>query len=61
MNTYVGILRTKDMRNVAERFSREVLISFRRYLQWNDKKSCFALRDRYGFRAVLQRKYKERF
>ena len=60
MNTYVGILRTKDMRNVAERFRREVLTSFRRYLQWNDKKSCFALRVRYGFRAVLRRKYKVR-
>lgn len=33
---------------------------FRRYLQWNDKKNCFALRARYGFRAVLQRKYKVR-
>ena len=60
MNTYVGILRTKDMRNVAERFRREVLTSFRRYLQWNDKKNCFALRARYGFRAVLRRKYKVR-
>ena len=60
MNTYVGILRTKDMRNVAERFRHEVLTSFRRYLQWNDKKNCFALRARYGFRAVLRRKYKVR-
>lgn len=51
----------QDMRNVAERFRREVLTSFRRYLQFNDNKSCFALRDRYGFRAVLQRKYKVRF
>ena len=25
-----------------------------------DKKNCFVLRDRYGFRAVLQRKYKVR-
>ena len=61
MNTYAGILRTKDMRNVAERFRREVLTSFRRYLRWNDKKNCFALRERYGFRSVLQRKYKVRF
>ena len=26
-----------------------------------DKKDCFALRERYGFRSVLQRKYKVRF
>lgn len=61
MNTYIGIFRTKNMQNVTERFRREVLTSFRRYLQWNDKKNCFALRTRYGFRAVLRRKYKVRF
>ena len=60
MNTYIGIFRTKNMQNVTERFRREVLTSFRRYLQWNDKKNCFALRTRYGFRAVLRRKYKVR-
>lgn len=49
-----------DMRNVTERFRREVLTSFRRYLQWNGRKNCFALRARYGFRAVLRRKYKVR-
>ena len=60
VDTYklVGIV--YGLRFFAERFRREVLTSFRRYLQWNDKKSCFALRVRYGFRAVLRRKYKVR-
>ena len=58
MNTYVGILRTKDMRNVTERFMDCVLDSFGLFLGWNTQKECFCVKPKFTQKRVLERKYR---
>ena len=57
MNTYVGIFKSKDMRKVTERFKGEVLGAFGRYLGWNERKACFALKPKFRYRRMLSTKY----
>ncbi len=60
MNTYVGMMKTKNMRETTGKFVERVLDAFGRYLEWNPQKACFRLKGKYKLKSVLERKYRVR-
>ena len=60
MNTYVGMMKTKNMRETTGKFVERVLGAFVRYLEWNPQKACFRLKGKYKLKSVLERKYRVR-
>ena len=57
MNTYLSMMKTKAMREKVRKFTETVLADLGNYIEWNVAKSCFALKERYGFKAQLYRRY----
>ena len=44
LNTYCGMMKRGNNRNVLQRFMKEGLCSLGRFLVWNEKKLCFGLK-----------------
>lgn len=60
MNTYNSVFKSKNMKVAECKFRDAVLTTLDNYIEWNPTKDCFALRDRYSFRAALQKRYRVR-
>ena len=57
MNTYLSIFKKCNMVKITNDFINNVKDSFGKYIVWNEAKGCFMLKEKFGFKNTLSRKY----